>query len=93
MPKGCFPRLRLRGEYHYAAKLNPETVKLIRRSSETAWALAKVSGLMLGQSTMFARGERGRMWNDRLHNQRRVLRRSPAPLGNEPSFFLRTSRR
>ncbi len=45
MPNGVFPRLRLRGGNHYAARLNPDKVRLIRRSPESVYALAKQLGV------------------------------------------------
>ena len=45
MPAGQYPRLKLRGEHHYAARLNSDKVKLIRRSSESVYALAKQLGV------------------------------------------------
>ena len=41
MPRGQYPRYKLRGSNHYAARLDSDKVRLIRKSTETAWALAK----------------------------------------------------
>ena len=45
MPKGHYPRINLRGSNHYAARLDPDKVSLIRRSSESVYALAKQLGV------------------------------------------------
>jgi hypothetical protein len=41
MPKGVFTRTNQRGSCHYAARLDPDKVRLIRRSSESVYMLAK----------------------------------------------------
>ena len=93
MPKGLFSSSPLAGRVPLCGKAQPRHGEAHSSINGDRVGAGKAARGCRGQSTMFARGERGRMWNDRLHNQRRVLRRSPAPLGNEPSFFLRTSRR
>jgi hypothetical protein len=45
MPKGIFPRHNQRGANHYAARLTPDKVRLIRKSPETVHALAKQLGV------------------------------------------------
>jgi hypothetical protein len=45
MPRGVYPRTKLRGVNHYQAKLTDETVLLIRKSPESVHALAKQFGV------------------------------------------------